>query len=98
VAKLTPITIANLCARAKRYEVSDHGCPGLRVVVFPSKKKSFVVRYRYRGLQRKLTLGPCLTERGVAEPAGGTRGRHAVVAAGGAGACHQGTAPGQERR
>ena len=69
MAKLTPITIANLRARAKRYEVSDHGCPGLRVVVFPSKKKSFVVRYRYRGLQRKLTLGPCLTERGMAEPA-----------------------------
>jgi integrase len=70
VPKLTPITIANLRARAKRYEVSDHGCPGLRVVVFPSKRKSFIVRYRYRGLQRKLTLGPCLTERGVVEPTG----------------------------
>jgi hypothetical protein len=69
-SKLTPITIANLRARAKRYEVSDHGCPGLRVVVFPSKRKSFIVRYRYRGLQRKLTLGPCLTERGVVEPTG----------------------------
>jgi integrase len=38
------------------------------VVVFPSRKKSFVVRYRFRGLQRKLTLGSCMTERGVAEP------------------------------
>ena len=37
------------------------------MVVFPSRKKSFIVRYRYRGLQCKLTLGPCLTERGVAE-------------------------------
>jgi integrase len=64
---LTPITIANLRARAQRYEVSDGGCAGLRVVVFPTKKKSFVVRYRYRGLQRKLTLGACLTERDVAE-------------------------------
>src|SRR5258707_14399674 len=69
MAKLTPIAIANLRARAKRYEVSDHGCHGLRVVVFPTRKKSFIVRYRFRGLQRKLTLGPCLVERGVAEPA-----------------------------
>jgi hypothetical protein len=66
---LTPITIANLRARPARYEVSDGGCVGLRVVVFSSRKKSFIVRYRFRGLQRKLTLGPCLVERGVAEPA-----------------------------
>jgi integrase len=69
MAKLTPITIANLRAKADRYEVSDGGCAGLRVVVFPSKRKSFIVRYRFRGLQRKLTLGPCLTEHGVVEPA-----------------------------
>jgi integrase len=66
---LTPIAIAALKPRAARYEVSDPGCRGLRVVVFPTKSKSFILRYRYRGLQRKLTLGPCLTERGVAEPA-----------------------------
>jgi len=57
---LTPITIAALKARPARYEISDPGCAGLRVVVFPSRKKSFVVRYRFRGLQRKLTLGRCL--------------------------------------
>ena len=66
---LTPIAIANLKPKPTRYEVSDGGCVGLRVVVFPSKAKSFVVRYRYRGQQRKLTLGPCITARGVAEPA-----------------------------
>jgi integrase len=66
---LTAIAIANLKPRPTRYEVSDPGCAGLRVVVFPSKKKSFIVRYRFRGLQRKLTLGRCLTERGVVEPA-----------------------------
>ena len=60
---LTAIAIANLKPKPQRYEVSDGGCRGLRVVVFPSKKKSFVVRFRYRGLQRKLTLGPCLTAR-----------------------------------
>jgi hypothetical protein len=54
---LTPIAIANLKARGQRYEVSDPGCAGLRVVVFPSRRKSFILRYRFRGLQRKLTLG-----------------------------------------
>jgi integrase len=62
---LTPIAIANLKARPQRYEVSDGGCAGLRVVVFPSKRKSFIVRYRFRSVQRKLTLGPVLTERGA---------------------------------
>src|SRR5262245_50855287 len=57
---LTPISVANLRARHERYEVADAACPGLRVVVFPSTKKSFVVRYRFRGLPRKLTLGPAL--------------------------------------
>jgi len=55
---LTPITIANLRPRAKPYEISDVGCTNLRVVVFPSRRKSYIVRYRFRGLQRKLTLGP----------------------------------------
>ena len=65
---LTPIAIANLRARPQRYEVSDHGCQGLRVVVFPSRRKSFIVRFRYRGLQRKLTLGPCLVGGEQGEP------------------------------
>ena len=43
------------------------GCAGLRVVVFPTKRKSFILRFRYRGLQRKLTLGPCCRQ-GAAEP------------------------------
>ena len=65
---LTHVSIANLKARSERYEVSDPGCSGLRVVVFPSGKRSFILRYRYRGLQRKLTLGPSMTARDVAEP------------------------------
>jgi integrase len=70
---LTPIAIANLKARGQRYEVSDPGCAGLRVVVFPSRRKSFILRYRFRGLQRKLTLGPCLIDRrdDVPEPSNG---------------------------
>jgi integrase len=67
---LTPIAIANLRSGTERYEASDGGCRGLKVVVFPTTgAKSFIVRYRFRGVQRKLTLGPCLTERGVQEPA-----------------------------
>jgi integrase len=66
---LTPITVANLRARPHRYEISDGGCAGLRIVVFPSRRKSFIVRFRYRGLQRKLTLGPVLlTHNGEGEP------------------------------
>src|SRR5262245_18947612 len=70
IKALTPIAIANMKPRPQRYEVSDGGCAGLRVVVFPSRRKSFIVRYRYRGLQRKLTLWPYLVERGEqSEPA-----------------------------
>ena len=66
---LTPIAIANLKARPQRYEVSDGGCAGLRVVVFPTRRKSFILRYRFRGLQRKLTLGSVAV--GGAEPEAG---------------------------
>jgi integrase len=65
---LTPITIRNLRPGTERYEVPDAGCRGLRVVVFPSGCKSFVTRFRYRGLARKLTLGPALIDGTVAEP------------------------------
>jgi integrase len=70
---LTAVTIANLRPKPKdspkRYEVSDGGCQGLRVVVFPTGRRSFIVRFRYRGLQRKLTLGSVLlTHNGEGEP------------------------------
>src|SRR5262249_7631318 len=66
---LTPISIANLKVRAHRYEISDAGCSGRRVAGFPSKRKSFIARFRFRGLQRKLTLGPVLlTVNGEGEP------------------------------
>ena len=71
---LTPLAISNLKPRPKdepkRYEISDPGCVGLRVVVFPSGQKSYIVRYRFRGVQRKLTLGRCLgQENGEGDPA-----------------------------
>jgi integrase len=54
---LTAIAIEKLKPKAKRYEVPDPGQRGLLVVVFPSGKKSFIVRYRFHEVKRKLTLG-----------------------------------------
>ncbi len=57
---LTPNTVANLKPKTERYERPDGGCTGLLVCVFPSGKKSYVCRYRFKGKPKKLTLGPCL--------------------------------------
>jgi integrase len=54
---LTTVSIAALKPRANRYELADGGQRGLLVAVFPSGKKSFIVRYRFNGIKRKLTLG-----------------------------------------
>src|SRR5262245_59129887 len=54
---LTAIAIAKLKPGPNRYEIPDAGQRGLLVVVFPSGKKSFIVRYRFAGIKRKLTLG-----------------------------------------
>jgi integrase len=54
---LTAIAIDRLKPRSSRYEVPDAGQRGLLIVVFPSGKKSFIVRYRFAGIKRKLTLG-----------------------------------------
>ena len=54
---LTAIRVEKLKAKPGRYEVPDAGQRGLLVAVFPSGKKSFIVRYRFGGIKRKLTLG-----------------------------------------
>jgi integrase len=55
--KFTAISIATLKARAERYEVADSES-ALRLLVLPSGKKSFVLRYRRPdGRPAKLTLG-----------------------------------------
>lgn len=54
---LTAIAIDKLKARPARYEIPDGAQRGLLVAVFPSGKKSFIVRYRFGGIKRKLTLG-----------------------------------------
>ena len=54
---LTAIRVEKLKPALNCYEVPDGAQRGLYVVVFPSGKKSFVVRYRFGGIKRKLTLG-----------------------------------------
>jgi len=54
---LTALKVERLKPRAARYEIADPGQRGLLAVVFPSGKKSFIVRYRFGGRKRKLTLG-----------------------------------------
>jgi integrase len=54
--RLTDIAIRNLKPKGHRYELPDPGARGLYVIVFPSGKTSFAVRYRHAGVPRKLTL------------------------------------------
>lgn len=54
---LTAVAVDKLKRKATRYEVPDGGQRGLLVAVFPSGQKSFIVRYRFGGVKRKLTLG-----------------------------------------
>jgi hypothetical protein len=49
MARLTDLTIQNLKPADTRREISDSGCAGLYLIVQPSGKKSFAVRYRFAG-------------------------------------------------
>jgi integrase len=55
---LTAIAVANAMPKVTRREIPDPGCAGLHLLVQPSGKKSWAVRYRIQGKPRKLTLGP----------------------------------------
>ena len=59
--RLTHIAIENLKPGAVRREIPDPGTRGLYIVLQPSGKRSFAVRYRHGGKPRKLTLDPGLT-------------------------------------
>jgi len=59
---LTDIAIQNLKPGAVQYEKPDPGARGLRIVTYPSGRKSFIVRYRNAaGRTRKHTLPPGIT-------------------------------------
>ena len=59
---LTAISVAKLKPKARRYEVRDTRS-SLRLIVFPSGAKSWIMRFRRPdGRSAKLTLGPVHTE------------------------------------
>jgi integrase len=60
MARLTAKAVENIKPREKRVEIPDGGS-GLYLVVQPSGRKSWAVRYRFEGKPKKLTLGGTLT-------------------------------------
>ena len=59
--QLTAVSVANARAESRRREIPDAGCRGLYLVVQPSGRKSWAVRYRFAGKPRKVTLDGALT-------------------------------------
>ena len=61
--KLSAAAVENLKPKPTRQEVPDSLCVGLYLVVQPTGKKSWQVRYRHAGKHRRMTLGayPVLT-------------------------------------
>jgi integrase len=55
-AGLTAKKIENIKPSVARQEIPDGGCRGLYLVVQPSGRKSWAVRYRFNGKPKKLTL------------------------------------------
>jgi integrase len=53
---LTAKSIENIRPGATRQEIPDGGCRGLYLIVQPSGRRAWAVRYRYQGTTRKLTL------------------------------------------
>src|SRR4051812_15818093 len=56
---LTALAVKNAKAGPTRRELPDDDARGLFLIVQPSGKKSWALRYRYVGKARKLTLGGC---------------------------------------
>lgn len=54
--KLKATTVETLAATDKRQEIPDDLCTGLYLVVQPTGKKSWQVRYRHGGVHRRMTL------------------------------------------
>src|SRR6516225_11084949 len=56
--KLTDVSVRNAKPGASRREIPDSLSRGLHLIIQPSGRRSFAVRYRYNGATRKLTLQP----------------------------------------
>lgn len=54
--KLKAATVEAIAATERRQEIPDDLCTGLYLVVQPTGKKSWQVRYRHRGVHRRMTL------------------------------------------
>ena len=61
MARMTNASVAALKPGPSRYEISDPQQRGLRVTVHPSGRRTYVVRYRYAGRPKKLTLQAGIT-------------------------------------
>ena len=59
--RITHTSIGALKPAPDRYEVSDPQQRGLRVAVYPTGRRTFVVRYRFAGRPKKLTLQAGIT-------------------------------------
>lgn len=55
--KLTAATVDKMQPTARRQEIPDSLCMGLYLVVQPTGKKGWQVRYRHSGVHRRMTLG-----------------------------------------
>ena len=56
--KLKAATVEAMQATDRRQEIPDDLCTGLYLVVQPTGKKSWQVRYRHGGVHRRMTLAP----------------------------------------
>jgi integrase len=61
MTKLTTKFIENVKPAPVRREIPDSGCRGLYLVLQPTGRKAWAVRYRFEGTPRKLTLAAGLT-------------------------------------
>src|SRR5262249_19803762 len=61
MSQLTTKFLENVKPAAVRREIPDSGCRGLYLIVQPTGRKAWAVRYRFRGETRKLTLDAGLT-------------------------------------
>jgi integrase len=61
MSRLTTVSVENAKPAARRREIPDSGCRGLYLIVQPTGRKAWAVRYRFEGTTRKLTLDAGLT-------------------------------------
>ena len=78
---LTVKAIENLKPDTARREVPDGEVRGLYLTVFPGGKRSWVLRYRFEGRPRKLTIGPS-PEIGLKDARDLARKAHVQIAGG----------------